>query len=180
MWISAIIMIILFTLYLKRKGYLQEVNENHLHDLGKWMFAISFLWTYLWFCQFMLIWYANIPEEVTYFRARFNDYKWVMWTMFFINFSLPMLLLMARDAKRNTGYLLWVGCIIFFTHWVDVYQMVMPGTVGGEWHFWSPLELGMFCGFLGVFLYVVHTSLTKAPLMVQKHPFLEECKHLHV
>lgn len=179
-WLSAIIMLILFTIYLKRKGHLQEVNENHLHDLGKWMFAISFLWTYLWFCQFMLIWYANIPEEVTYFSQRFNDYKWVMWTMFFINFTLPMLLLMARDSKRNMDYLLWVGCIIFFTHWVDVYQMVMPGTVGDGWHFWSFLELGMFCGYLGLFLFVVHTSLAKAPLMVRQHPFLEECKHLHV
>ena len=176
-WVSAMIMLILFVLYLKRKGYLHQVNENHIHDIGKWMFAVSVLWTYLWFCQFMLIWYADIPEEVTYFKARFEDYKPVMWTMFFVNFALPTIFLIARDAKRNYGYLTFVGCVIFFFHWVDVYQIVMPGTVGANWKFFSPLELGMFCGFLGVFLLVVHTQLAKAPLMVKSHPYLEEGLH---
>ena len=176
-WVSAMIMIILFTLYLKKKGYLQQVNEYHLHDIGKWMFAVSILWTYLWFCQFMLIWYANIPEEVTYFQARFEDYKPVMWTMFFVNFALPLIFLMSRDAKRNAGFLSFVACVIFFFHWVDVYQMIMPGTVGADWHFFSLLELGMFCGFLGLFLLVVHTQLTKASLMVKNHVYLEESLH---
>jgi hypothetical protein len=87
MWISAMVTIILLVLYLKRKGYLQQVNESHIHDLGKWVFAVSFLWSYLWFMQFMLIWYTNIPEETIYFQERMHDfgYMGLMWTVFFMN-----------------------------------------------------------------------------------------------
>lgn len=176
-WCSSMIMLILFILFLKSKGYLQQVNDSHIHDIGKWMFATSFLWSYLWFCQFMLIWYANIPEEITYFQTRFDLYKPVMWTTFFVNFALPMIFLIARDAKRNPKFLAVVGCIIFFFHWVDLFQIVMPGTVGAHWYFFNPLELGMFMMFLGLFLFVVHTQLTKAPLMVKNHPYLDESLH---
>ena len=74
MWCSAMTVLVLLTLYLKKQGYLPKVNESHIHDIGKWTFATSFLWSYLWFSQYMLIWYANIPEEVTYFQARINAY----------------------------------------------------------------------------------------------------------
>ena len=95
--------ILLFTLYLKRQGYLQEVNENHIHDLGKWIFAFSLVWTYIWFSQFMLIWYANIPEEVAYYTARLevHNYKFLFWFSMLINFIFPIILLMSRDAKRH-------------------------------------------------------------------------------
>jgi hypothetical protein len=178
-WISAIIAITMVTLYLKRKGHLEFVNENHLHDLAKWMFAVSFLWTYLYFSQFMLIWYANIPEEVTYFIPRIDNYQGLMWTVFFTNFALPMAFLMARDAKRNSTFVMVIGCIIFITHWLDVYMMVMPGTVGTHWKLgW--MEIGMFLGFLGSFIFVVLNALTKAPLLVKSHPYLEESLNHHV
>ena len=74
-FVSAITVITLIVLHLKDKGLLPEVNDNHIHDLGKFMFAFSVFWTYLWFSQFMLIWYSNIPEEVTYFRDSFVTYK---------------------------------------------------------------------------------------------------------
>ena len=180
MWISAMITIILFVLYLKRKGYLQQVNDSHIHDLGKWVFAVSFLWSYLWFCQFMLIWYANIPEETIYFQERLHDfgYMGVMWTVFFLNFVFPMILLMSRDAKRNYFFLTFVGIIIFIGHWLDVFMMVMPGTVNGAWHLgW--MEIGTALGFVGLLLFVVNRALTKAPLMIQKHPYLDETIHHH-
>jgi hypothetical protein len=180
MWISAMITIIMFTLYLKRQGYLQQVNESHIHDIGKWMFAVSFLWSYLWFMQFMLIWYTNIPEEIVYFQERLHDfgYMGLMWTVFVMNFVFPMVLLMSRDSKRNYFFLIFVGCIIFVGHWLDVFMMVMPATVNGHWHLgW--LEIGMALGFLGLLLFVIHRALTKAPLMVQKHPYLDESLHHH-
>lgn len=179
MWISGIIVMILLTLHLKSRGHLEAVNENHLHDLGKWMFAISFLWSYLWFSQFMLIWYANIPEEVSYYISRIDNYRGIFFATFLINFALPMLFLMARDSKRNRKYLVAIGLIIFIGHWMDVFVMVMPGSVGEHWGI-GFLEIGMFLGFLGLFLNVVLRALTKAPLMVQKHPFLEESIHHHV
>lgn len=178
-WCTTMITITLFSLYLKDKGHLKEMNENHFHDLGKWIFALSFLWTYTFFCQFMLIWYVNIPEEVTYFHDRIDTmgYRPLLWIMFFINFALPMLFLMSRDAKRNPAYLKIVGGILIFTHWLDVYVMVMPGTVAGNWNLFSPFEIGLFIGFAGLFLYVVLNQLAKAPLVAQKHPLLEESKH---
>ncbi len=178
MWISAMITIILFVLFLKRKGYLPQVNDSHIHDLGKWVFAISFLWSYLWFCQFMLIWYTNVPEETIYFQERLHDFGYMalMWTVFFMNFVFPMILLMSRDAKRNYFFLTIVGSIIFVGHWLDVFMMVMPGTVNGAWHLgW--VEIGIALGFLGLLLFTVNKALTKAPLMVQKHPYLDETIH---
>lgn len=180
MWISAMITIILFVLYLKRRGYLEQVNDSHIHDLGKWVFAVSFLWSYLWFCQFMLIWYTDIPEEIIYFQERLHDFHYMglMWTVFFMNFVFPMVLLMSRDAKRNYFFLTFVGCIIFVGHWLDVYMMVMPATVKGE-HQLGWIEIGMALGFLGLLLFVVHRSLAKRPLMIQKHPYLDESVHHH-
>jgi hypothetical protein len=181
MFISAMITIILLVLYLKRKGYLQEVNDSHIHDLGKWVFAVSFLWSYLWFCQFMLIWYTDIPEEIIYFQDRLHNfgYMGLMWTVFFMNFIFPMILLMSRDAKRNYFFLTFVGCIIFVGHWLDVFMMVMPGTVHGAWHL-GFMEIGTALGFLGLLLFVVHSSLAKRPLVVSQHPYLDESLHHHI
>ncbi|MGB3948112.1 MAG: quinol:cytochrome C oxidoreductase [Bacteroidia bacterium] len=181
MWISAMTTTILLVLFLKRKGYLQHVNDSHIHDLGKWVFAVSFLWSYLWFCQFMLIWYTNIPEEIIYFQERLHDfgYMGLMWTVFFMNFVFPMVLLMSRDAKRNYYFLVIVGCIIFIGHWLDVFMMVMPATVKGNWHLgW--MEIGTALGFLGALLYTIHNSLAKRPLLVKQHPYLDESLHHNV
>lgn len=178
MWVGAMIFTLILVLYLKSRNYLKEVNESHIHDLGKWVFALSFLWSYLWFSQFMLIWYSNIPEETIYFKQRFADphYKTVFFSMFAINFVLPMILLMSREAKRAPGILIFVGMIVFVGHWLDVFMLVTPGTMfdhGGL----SPLEIGMFLLFLGGFIYYVLNYLTKAPLMVKNHPFMEESMH---
>jgi len=176
MWVSAMITIICLVFYLKSQGHLAKVNENHIHDIGKWIFAISFLWSYLWFSQFMLIWYANIPEEVTYHLTRINDFKILYFGMFIINFAFPMLLLMSRDAKRHAGVLIAVGMIVFCGHWVDAYLMVMGGSMGKQAYI-GPLEIGMAVLFLGFFIRILLTNLTKAPLTPVNHPFLDESIH---
>jgi hypothetical protein len=176
MWCSAMIVLVCLTLYLKKLGYLPKVNENHIHDLAKWTFATSFLWSYLWFSQFMLIWYANIPEEVTYYKTRIDHYKLMYFLMFFINFAFPMLLLMSRDAKRHAGVLTAVGLIIFGGHWTDVYIMVMGGSMGTH-AFIGFLEIGMAVLFLGFFIRIILWNLTKAPLTPVNHPFLDESIH---
>jgi len=177
MWVSAMITGVILVLYLKRKGYLPQVNNSHIHDMGKWVFAVSFLWTYLYFSQFMLIWYANIPEEVTYFQDRIDHHPGLLWTIFFINFAAPMALLMSRDAKRNPRYLIGVGTVIFVGHWLDVNMMVMPGANGHHFHGISLLDVGMFVLFLGAFIRVVLGTLAKAPLTPVNHPYLEESVH---
>ncbi|MCU0360846.1 MAG: quinol:cytochrome C oxidoreductase [Bacteroidia bacterium] len=177
MWVSALIAITILIIWLKKLGYLEFVTESTIHDMGKWMFAISFLWTYLYFSQFMLIWYADIPEEVVYYQTRWESYKALMWTVFFINFALPMVMLMSRDSKRNFFFLMFVGTIIFIGHYLDVIMIVMPGTVGHSWTGLSWMEFGTFFFFLGLFIYVVLNALAKAPLKVKHHPFLEESLH---
>jgi len=180
-WISSIVCITLLVLWLRKNGYLQEVQESTIHDLGKWMFAVSFLWSYLWFMQFMLIWYTNLPEEVSYYfdRLHMYGYRWPMWIMFIINFTFPMIMLMSRDSKRNAGFLTIVGLCILFGHWMDLYVVIMPATVHEYWHI-GLTEITMGLGFLGLFLFVVLRNLAKAPLMVKNHPYLEESKHLHI
>jgi hypothetical protein len=177
MWVSAMITGVILVLYLKRKGYLPQVSNSHIHDMGKWVFAISFLWSYLYFSQFMLIWYSNIPEEVTYFQTRINEHPALMWGTFFINFAVPMVMLMSRDAKRNPRFLIGVGSVIFVGHWLDVNMMVMPGALGHHFHGIGLLEVGMFVTFLGAFIYTVLNTLTKAPLTPVNHPYLEESVH---
>lgn len=177
MWISALVSITVLIVWLKKLGYLEYVTESTVHDMGKWMFAISFLWTYLYFSQFMLIWYSNIPEEVIYFQTRWESYKALMWTVMFINFAFPMIMLMSRDSKRNFFFLMFVGAIIFIGHYLDLIMIVMPGTVGHHWTGLSWMEFGTFFFFLGLFIYVVLNALTKAPLLVKNHPFLQESLH---
>jgi hypothetical protein len=176
MWCSTMVVLVITTLYLKKLGYLKKVNDSHIHDLGKWTFATSFLWSYLWFSQFMLIWYANIGEEVTYYQMRIDNYKIMYFAMFVINFAFPMLLLMSRDAKRHAGILTLVGLIILAGHWVDVYIMVSAGSLGANAHI-GFLEIGMAVMVLGIFMYVVLNNLTKAPLTPVNHPFLDESLH---
>ena len=177
-WCSSMVFMTILVLWLKTLGYLPQVNENHIHDMGKWVFALSFLWAYTWFSQFMLIWYADIPEEVTYYQERFDTFNTLTWVTFAVNFVLPMVFLMSRNAKRNPFWLTSIGIIIFIGHWLDVYLMVMPGTL----HDLSQLgftEIGMFLGFLGLFLWVVLKQLSNVPLVVEKNVFLEESIHHH-
>jgi hypothetical protein len=176
MWVSAMITAVIVALYLKSKGYLPQVNNSHIHDMGKWVFAVSFLWSYLFFSQFMLIWYANIPEEVTWIQTRWEHYKVLFWVTFFINFAIPMVMLISRDAKRNPRFLIGVGTVIFVGHWLDVFMIVMPGTMAEHWHL-GMVEVGMFLAFLGAFVYVTLNRLTKAPLTPVQHPYLEESIH---
>ena len=176
MWCTTMVVLIMVTLYLKKQGYLEKVNDSHIHDLGKWAFATSFLWSYLWFSQFMLIWYANIGEEVTYFQMRIDNYKLLYFGMFIINFAFPMLILMSRDAKRHAGILTTIGLIILAGHWVDVYIMVSGGSLGPTAHI-GALEIGMALVALSLFIMIILHNLTKAPLTPVNHPFLDESVH---
>ena len=172
--------ILLFTLYLQKQGYLEDVNENHIHDLGKWIFAFSLVWTYMWFSQFMLIWYANIPEEVTYYTARLevHNYRFLFWASMLINFILPIILLMSRDAKRHKGRLIFVSVFILIGHWLNSYLLVTPGVLNTHGHI-GVTEIGIGLGFAGLLIYLTLNALGKVPMEAKNHPFLVESKHLH-
>ena len=173
MVVSAITVIALLTIFLKSMGYLEKVNHNHMHDLAKFMFGFSVFWSYLWFSQFMLIWYANIPEEVTYFITRLEDYQLPFLGMLVMNFILPFLILMNSDFKRLNWMIVTAGIIILIGHYMDVFNMIMPSAVGDQWFFGIP-ELGSVMFFAGLFIYIVFSSLTKAPLEASGDPFNKE------
>ena len=178
MFVSGITVLALITIYLKSKNYLEFVNENHLHDVAKFMFAFSIFWTYLWFSQFMLIWYSNIPEEVTYFISRFNDYKLPFLGMVVMNFVFPILLLMNADYKRIPWFVVMAGIVILFGHYIDIFNMIMPATVGDRWFIGIP-EIASILLFAGLFILIVFTALTKAPLLVKGYPLRKESEDFH-
>lgn len=177
-FVSGITVIQMVTIYLKSNGYLENVNSSHIHDLSKFMFGISVFWTYLWFSQFMLIWYANIPEEVTYFVTRINDYGITFWGAFAMNFIFPILLLINSDFKRIFWIVVMGGTVILIGHYIDFFNMIMPATVGDRWFIGLP-EIGSLLFFIGLFIFIVFTALTKAPLLPKRNPFIEESKHFH-
>ena len=178
MIVSGVTTIALITIYLKSKGYLEFVNDSHIHDLGKFMFGFSVFWTYLWFSQFMLIWYSNIPEEVTYFMTRIEDYNLPFFGMVVMNFIFPLLILMNSDYKRINYFIVMAGIVVILGHYMDVYNMIMPSAVGDQW-FIGVAEIGGFLFFLGLFIFIVFSELTKAPLFAKGDPFMGESERFH-
>ena len=176
--VSAITVIAFVTIYLRSKGYLPKVNDSHIHDLAKFMFGFSVFWTYLWFAQFMLIWYADIPEETTYFVLRFTEYKTLFLSMLVMNFVFPILLLINSDFKSRPWFVVIGGIVILAGHYVDLFIMIMPGTVGGSWSFGIP-EISATFFFLGIFIYTVFSAFAKADPIPKGNPFLHESEHFH-
>ena len=178
MFVSGITVIAMVTIYLKSKGHLEEVNNSHIHDLAKFMFGISIFWTYLWFSQFMLIWYANIPEEVTYYVTRIQDYNLPFFGMIAMNFLFPVLLLMNSDYKRMNWFVVMAGVVILAGHYMDIFNAIMPATVGDQWFIGIP-EIGAVLFFAGLFLFWIFRALASAPLQPKRNPFIEESRHFH-
>jgi len=178
-FVSGMSLIALFVIYLKNRGQLEYVTEEHLHDLGKFMFAFSVFWTYLWFSQYMLIWYSNQPEETKYFIERIGTatkpgpYKGIFFFNLIINFLCPLLILMKKGAKRNWTLVTVMAVLIIFGHWIDLFQMVMPGTLHEHFEL-MPFEFGIACLFIGLIMWGAGRYLTKHSLLAKNHPFLKE------
>jgi hypothetical protein len=174
-FVSGMALIALFIIYLKNKGYLEYTNDEHLHDIGKFMFAFSIFWTYLWFSQYMLIWYSNQPEETTYFQPRTNNGVWkgVYYLNLVINFICPLLILMTKNSKRNYTVMAFMAVLIIFGHWMDFNQMVMA-SVSRDHVTLSWLDFGIAALFVGMMIFFVGKALAKVPLIAKNHPFLKE------
>lgn len=173
-FVSGMALILLWVVYLKNQGHLEIVTKEHVHDLGKLMFAFSIFWTYVWFDQYMLIWYSNIPEETVYFKIRQQGPYGVIWyATFIINFVMPILILMSRPSKRNYFTVTFIALMIIFGHWLDYFIMTMPGPLGEHWHL-SWYELGIFAGFIGLLIFTVSNTLSKTSLIPNNHPLLKE------
>jgi len=173
-FVAGMSLVAIYVVYLKNNDYLEYVSEEHLHDLGKFMFAFSVFWTYLWYSQFMLIWYANIPEETVYFKPRMQGaYRAIFFLNLIINFAVPFLLLMRRGSKRNFTTIAVLAVLIIIGHWVDFYQMVMPGTLH-EHYSLGWFEFGILAFYGGLIMLFVGKGLTKKPMVAEHHPFIKE------
>lgn len=129
LFVAMMSIVALTLIFLRSKGYYQNLSKHHVHDVGKFIFGISVFWTYLWFSQFMLIWYANIGEETIYFKERYDNYPVLFFANLVINFAVPFLVLMRNDTKWKTGSLSFVAITVFIGHWLDFFLMIKPGVL---------------------------------------------------
>jgi hypothetical protein len=185
MWVSGLSVMTLVIIILRKNGYLQWITQDHLHNMGIFIFAFSIFWTYVWFSQFLLIYYANLPEESVYFFRRWEpQFKFWFWLNIVMNFCAPLFVLMKRDSKRMVTVLQTVCVILIIGHWLDYFMMIMPIAVGPQETWYqeiSWIEIGTFVGFAGLFTYTMLTSLSKFKSLVAKnHPFLQESLQHHI
>ncbi|MEO6732398.1 MAG: quinol:cytochrome C oxidoreductase [Ferruginibacter sp.] len=173
-FVAGMSLIALYIVFLKNRGQLEFVTDEHLHDIGKFMFAFSIFWTYLWFSQYMLIWYANIPEETGYFKIRVQGpFRGIFFLNLVLNFICPFLIFMKKSPKRNWTLVTFMAVLIIFGHWIDFWQMVMPGTLGKHAEL-MPFEFGIAALFIGIIMWRVGVFLSSYPLTAKNHPFLKE------
>ena len=179
MLVSGITVVALVTIYLRSKGFLPFVNDSHLHDLAKYMFGFSIFWAYFFFDQFMLQWYANIPEDTAYFYPRLiGSYQLPFIGMLILNFVLPITILMNSDFKRVPWFIVFIGIIILVGHYIDIFQLISPATVGDRWSIGIP-ELASISFFTGLFIFTVFRAIGKVPLFAKGNPFMKESEIYH-
>jgi NNP family nitrate/nitrite transporter-like MFS transporter len=172
--LSGFASITVLVILLRRRGFLPDVNENHLHNLGKLVFGFSTFWAYIWLCQYILIYYANLPEETIYYLRRMQTPGWkvLFFANIFLNWLIPFAMLLSRGAKRSDGWLLTACGIVLVGHWIDLYVMIFPA-------FEHPALIGlvdvaMVIGFASLFLQSFANGLRKSALVPQNDPYLAE------
>lgn len=169
---SGITTLTIIVILLQKRGLLNGlVTEHHLHDLAKWMFAFTVFWAYIAFSQYMLIWYANLPEETFYFIKR-QTHGWEYWglALAILKFILPFFLLIGKWAKVMKNYVLSVGVLMLAANWIDLYWLVAPAYAENARFGWQ--EIGIFMGFLGLFGLTVSRFYSRHPLVPIKDPYL--------
>ena len=175
LFLSGLAACILLVIWLRRSGSLAAVfSDDLLHDLGTLLFAFSSFWMYAWFCQYMLIWYVNIPEETVYLRQR-QQGGWlgVLLLDLALNWAIPFAVLLFRSAKRNPRILSIIALIVLAGRWVDLYVMTFPSlpTVAPAF---GLIEVGLILGTAGLFLAAVSQALGRAPLIPLRQPAVAE------
>ena len=179
---SSLALTAIVTIWLRKAGYLEGiVNDNHIHDLGKFMFAFTVFWAYIAFSQYMLIWYSNLPEETMYYMNRFSG-NWKYFSIFLLvgKFMVPFFALLTREAKRSMSRLVKVGFFMLFAQWVDVVWVVQPQFQPAGYHFgglW--IDLGAFIFFGGVFAFLFTRFLSKNTVVAIRDPKLTESVFHH-
>lgn len=179
--VSGIAAVTLTVIILRAQGgpLRDVVSESHLHDLGKLLFAFSTFWAYIWISQYLLIWYGNLPDEITYYARRTGD-GWLAWFLVnpAINWAVPFLVLLPRASKRNPRLLGAVCVLILCGHYLDLYLLIAPDTLPAPSI--GPLEVLVPIGYASLFVFITQRALAQAPLVPLRDPYLDESLHHHL
>jgi hypothetical protein len=177
MFVTGNALLAVLLIYGRRQGTFSDkvVNDNHMHDVGKLMLAFTVFWAYIMFSQLMLQWYANLPEETSYYIRRFHGGWWkYSILLFLVRFVIPFFGLLPREVKRRQNYLMGMGLLILAAQWMDCYYLVMPVfSPAGPQLGW--IEIGTFLGFFGAFGISVGRFFEKVPAVAARDPRLVEC-----
>lgn len=179
MFLAALAVLTLLLVWLRRRGHLARVlRDDHLHDIGKLTFGFATFWAYIWFCQYMLIWYSNIPEEATYYVTRMNA-TWGPWMIInlVINWLAPFLLLLPAAAKRNERTMVRVAWLLVIGRVLDLHLLIAPPLTDSPWTIlWELAPVAAAgCGFVWFF----NRSLTRAPIVPENDVYMAESLSYH-
>ena len=171
--------IVLIVILLNERGYFKELNESHLLDFSRYLFMLSIVWGYMFFSQFMLIWFGNIPDETIYYAERWNNgWKVLFYVNIAINWFIPFVVLLSQKMDKNKTVVKIICLLLIAGQWIDLYDQIMPTyTITPKF---GVIEIGAFIGFAGLFALVFGKTLAKADLVPKNHPYLEESLFHHV
>ena len=185
-FMAAMATLTLLSLWLSKRGLLADaITTEHYHDLGKLMFAFMVFWAYTNFSQYMLIWYANLPEETSFYAHRQHGNWYTMGAVLVIgHFLVPFAFLMSRHIKRNRLTLALGAVFMLVMHWIDMIFLVMPNYGGHGDHgeagmHWTLVDFTCLFGFAALVAGLTLTSLRKTPLIPERDPRLAESLHFH-
>ncbi len=172
---SSLAAITILVVWLRGRGSLpRRVSADQLHDLGSLMVAFTTFWAYIWFSQFMLIWYANLPEETVYFARRLHG-GW--WPLFLANLAanwvVPFLILLPSSSKRSPRTLLIASIAILVGRVVDIHMMIAPPSIAGG-PFFGIWELGALLATFGLFGASFMRALRQAAPVPLRDPYLPD------
>ncbi len=180
LFVSTLAAMVLVCVWLRRRGVFRAVlTEDHLHDLGKLLLAFTTFWAYIWFSQYMLIWYADIPEETTYFiRRQHGAWGSLFLLNFAVNWVVPFFVLLPRGAKRDRATMVKVAALLLVGRWLDLYLMVLPPVLGAVPSI-GLVEIGILLGAVAACVPALIRGLRAAPPVPSGDPYLAESLHYH-
>jgi hypothetical protein len=166
-------------LYLKKQGRLAGIKPDHLYNLGGFLFAFTVFWCYIGFAQYLLMWYANMPEEVFWYQERLHG-AWgvLLLALAVFHFFVPFFLLIPRETKCSPRFLFWTATIMLISHWLDLYWMLFPALGRGVLFSWPEISFGLL--FVSGGLLWMRRSMHRGEDMPIGDPFLNEGLEFHI
>ena len=170
---------ILMVFYLQSNGYLKNtIGQSHIYDLGAWLFAFTVFYAYIAFSQFLLIYYANLPEETLWFYHRLEGgYQYIAYGLLLFRFALPFLVLLNREQKHKRSVLAFVAIVVVTIHFLELHWIVKPALHPEEAHgfSFSWMDFSTFIGLGGIFFWLFFNQFKQNSMIPENDPKLDEC-----